>query len=766
MHALILTIALTTTALWLTAQDSYTLSGYLRDAANGEELLYASVAKEGTAIGVTTNLYGYYSLTLPAGTHEITYSYVGYETVTRTIELTEDLTLDVELSEGSVALTEVVVTAEAEDENITSTEVSVNTIDMKQAKVIPVLMGEQDVIKTIQLLPGVSAGGEASAGFFVRGGDADQNLILLDEAPVYNASHLLGFFSVFNSDALKDVKLYKGGMPAQYGGRVSSVLDVRMKNGNAKEWEFSGGLGLISSRLTVEGPIEKDKGSIIVSGRRTYLDILAGAVSEDFQDVNLYFYDINAKANYRFGDKDRVYLSYYNGRDAFGSDEFGFDWGNQTTTLRWNHVYNSKLFSNTTAVYSDYDYGFALSSGDNDIDVDAGIFSYLLRQDFDYYLNPRVQLQFGAQGMYYRFKPSVFSFGQQPTDASEEQQALEGAVYAQVQQKVGDKLSMSYGLRASGFGRMGEYTERTYDTEGVPLTETTYESGELYSGYFNLLPRFNATYVLDGQSSVKMAYNRNAQYIHLLSNSNSGNPTDLWIPSSPAVAPTTADQIAAGYFRNFNQNRYKASVEVYYKSLDNTVDYIDGAETNTADIEAELTFGQGRAYGIEFLVEKTKGKLTGWASYTLSRSERQYDDINGGDWFSATQDRTHDLSLVAAYQLNRKITLSSSWVYSTGNAVTFPTGKYYVDGALVNLYSERNAERMPDYHRLDLGMTWVLRDDDRFYNDLNFSIYNAYNRLNTFTITFDESETNPGTTEATRTALFGAVPSVTWNFRF
>lgn len=745
--------------------QNYTLSGYLQDADTGEELLYATISVEGTTQGVTTNLYGFYSLTLPAGQYKINCSYVGYQTQILDVTLDKDLTKDVALLPAATELEEVVVLAKNENDNITNTEVSVLSLDVKEIKKVPVIFGEQDVLKTMQLLPGVSASSEGGSGFFVRGGDADQNLILLDEAPVYNASHLLGFFSVFNSDALKDVKLYKGGIPAQYGGRASSVMDVRMRNGNMKKWEGSGGLGLISSRLTLEGPIVKDKGSVIVSARRTYADIVAAPFIEDFEDFTLYFYDLNFKANYKLGEKDRIYISGYLGRDVLGTDEFGFDWGNKTLTGRWNHTFNNKLFSNTSVIYSKYDYGFSVENGGIDVDLKAGIYDFNLKQDYNFYANPNNKITFGWQGIYHQFQPATFSFDGEAQDPAQEQNALEGGLFIANEQKINEQVYLSYGLRWSSFSNIGAYTSKTFDQAGEVTSETFHESGEFYNSYFNLEPRISASYILDKNNSLKLSYNRNAQYLHLLSNSTSGSPTDLWIPSSPTVKPTVADQFAIGYFKNFNDNKYKFSVETYYKTTQNTVDYQDGAEIfGNNDIESELVFGEGRAYGVEFLLEKTKGKFSGWLSYTLSKSENRYDDIANGNWFSARQDRTHDISIVGLYELSARWSLSASWVYYTGDAVTFPTGKYFIDGNLVNLYSERNADRMPNYHRFDLGATWKLRPGRRFESDLNFSVYNLYNKKNAYSISFDTNDA--GATEATRLALFGIVPSVTWNFQF
>jgi len=748
-----------------TAQD-FTISGNLRDANTGEELLYGTVYVEGTTKGATTNLYGFYSLTLPKGNYELSYSYIGYEKTTIEIKLDQDITKDIELETSTDKLEEVVIMAKSENENVTNTEVSVLRINPKEIKKIPVIFGEQDIVKTIQLLPGVSANSEGGSGFFVRGGNADQNLILLDEAPLYNASHLLGFFSVFNSDAIKDVKLYKGGIPAQYGGRASSVMDVRMRDGNMKEWDLSGGLGLISSRLTVEGPIKKDEGSIIVSGRRTYADIVAKPFLEDSDDLSLYFYDLNLKANYKLGDKDRIYVSGYLGRDILGTETFGFDWGNRTFTGRWNHIFSNKLFSNTSFIYSEYDYGFDIENGGSDINLNAGIYDYNLKQDYNYYLNNNNEISFGWQGIYHQFLPYTFSFDGEIRSTAQERKALEGGLYLANQQKVSNKLELNYGVRLTSFSNIGAYTEKTFDEEGTVESQTAYNNGDFYNNYFNFEPRFAATYLLNSKSSVKLSYNRNTQYLQLLSNSTAGSPTDLWIPSSPTVQPTLADQVAVGYFNNFDNNNYKFSVETYYKNLQNSADYKDGAEIFGNDnIESELVLGKGRAYGSEFLLEKTKGKLTGWLSYTLSKSERQFDEINDGAWFSARQDRTHDISIVGIYEVTPRLSLSTSWVYNTGDAVTFPTGKYFIDGNLVNLYSDRNGDRMPDYHRLDLGATLKLNTrKESNSSELNLSLYNAYNRLNAYTITFDENQA--GTTEATRLALFGIVPSLTWNFKF
>lgn len=748
-----------------------TLSGYLKDALSGEELLYAGVSVPAISKHVSTNEYGYYAISLPKGRYQVRFSYVGYDSKTLDIDLQTDQRLDVELGSGK-ALSEVVVSAKRDDQQLRSAEIGVATLSIQDAKKIPVLFGEQDILKTIQLLPGVSPNSEGSAGFFVRGGDTDQNLVLLDEAPVYNASHLLGFFSVFNSDALKDVKLYKGGIPAQYGGRISSVLDVRMKNGNSKKPAVSGGIGLIASRLTVETPLDAaGNGSLILSGRRTYADLVLKAFSNDFDQTTLYFYDFNAKANYHFGEKDRIFLSGYFGRDVFNLNRIGLDWGNTTATVRWNHVFNEQLFSNTSFIYSDFDYGFGVDNAGAGINLNSGIFDYNLKQDFNWYANPKNSVQFGWNAVYHQFKPGKFTAEEDgetnQTIELPQQQALETGIYLDNEQKLSNNLTLYYGARLSTFSNIGPFEVKTYNSMDQPVGSTNYGNGVFYHTTAGFEPRASASYMLNDQSSLKAGYNRMYQYLHLLSNSTSGTPTDIWYPSTPLVKPEIGNQYSLGYFYQWPDNQWEFSIETYYKSLNNQVEYEDGAETFlNPNLEAELVFGKGRAYGAEFMVKKNSGKLSGWVSYTLSKSERQFDAINGGQWFSARQDRTHDIAVVATYQLAPRLSASAAWVYYTGDAVTFPTGKYEVDGEIITLYSGRNGDQMPDYHRLDLGLTWNFKSKKSWNSDLNLSIYNVYNRKNAFSITFEESATNPNQTEAIKTSLFGIVPSLTWNFSF
>ncbi|MEN8929191.1 MAG: hypothetical protein ABF240_10010, partial [Flavobacteriales bacterium] len=604
------------------------------------------------------------------------------------------------------------------------------------------------------------------------GGGVDQNLILLDEAVVYNASHLLGFFSVFNSDAIKDVSLYKGGMPAEYGGRGSSVMDITMKDGNSKKFGASGGLGVISSRLTLEGPIVKDKGSFVVSGRRSYADIFLNFSSdENLRESTLYFYDLNLKANYKIDDKNRVFLSGYFGRDVFGAgDNFGFNWGNATGTLRWNHLFSDKLFSNTSLIASNYDYEFKVGAGEDGFGVKASILDYNLKQDFSYYYNDKNTIKFGVNLIYHTFSPGELVAENPSFNANKltNNLATESAVYIQNEQKFSEVFSISYGLRYSFFNYLGNNDSiKTFDTEGNQTAIEFVEKHKTSKFYGGLEPRLALKYMLDESSSFKLSYNRNYQYIHLLSNTTSSSPTDSWVPSSNNIKPQIVDQIAIGYFKNFKENTYEFSVETYYKNLQNQIDYKDGANLFlNGDVEKELAYGKGIAYGAEFYFKKSKGDFTGWISYTYSRSLRKVDGVNNNEYYPARQDLIHDISLVGIYKLNEKWTVSSSWVYTTGIAVTFPEGRYEVEGRVIPYYSDRNASRFPAYHRLDFGVTWYNKKTDKFESNWNFSIYNAYARENAFSIDFIEDPDNPGQTVAQQTALFRIIPSVTYNFKF
>jgi CarboxypepD_reg-like domain/TonB-dependent Receptor Plug Domain len=757
--------------LWSIAQQKFSISGSIKDITSGEELIGAAVlVKEIPGTGVVANAYGFYSIELPTGEYTIRFQYTGYELKEQKIKLDKNLKLNVEMKPKSSELKEVEISAEKPDESLSRVNMGVEKLSAKEIKMIPVLFGEADLLKTLQLLPGVKSAGEGNTGFFVRGGSADQNLILLDEAPVYNASHLLGFFSVFNSDAVKEATLYKGTMPTEFGGRIASVLDVKMNEGNQKKLNVLGGVGLIASRLTVEAPIVKDKSSFIVSGRRTYADMfLKLSADTNLRKSTLYFYDLNAKLNYKISDKDRIFISGYFGRDNFGfSDQFRFDWGNATGTIRWNHLFSDKLFSNTSLIYSDYNYKIKLSASDFDVEIGSTIRDWNLKQDYQYYQNNKSTIKFGWNSIYHTFMPGEVNGVDFLNNLTNDRRyAWENAAYVSHQYQFNKKLSIDYGLRLSAFSYIGPGAVYEFDTDGNITSERQAANGEFIQNYFNPEPRFSINYRIDSLQSIKGGYSRTVQNLHLLSNTTSGNPTDIWIPSSNNVKPELGDQYSAGYFRNLKNNKFEFSAETYYKWMANQIDYRNGAELIlNQEVEGELVYGTGRAYGLELLVRKKAGKFTGWIGYTLSRTERKFDEIDNGNYFAARQDRTHDLTVVAMYELNNKWALSANFVYYTGNAVTFPSGKYEMDGQVINYYSERNGYRMPAYHRLDLGATYYRKRTDTYESSWSFSLYNAYGRENAYTISFRESDTNPGQTEAVQLSLFRWIPSITYNFHF
>lgn len=765
------TIGLLVFSITAFAQERRTISGTVRDGKNGELVIGATIkVEEDPTINITANEYGFYSLSLPQGNYTIAVAYGGYENYRQTVQLDQNVKLDLILSqeERTAQIDEVIISAVKKDKNLTSAQMGTETLSIKSIEKLPVLFGEKDVLKTIQLLPGIKSNGEGSSGFSVRGGATDQNLILLDEAPVYNASHLLGFFSTFNSDALKDASIIKGNSPAQYGGRLSSVMDVKMKDGNNKDYNINGGIGLISSRLSVEGPIQKEKSSFIVSGRRTYADVFLKA-TDDFKDSKLYFYDLNLKANYQINENNRLYMSGYFGRDVLGlGNTFSTDWGNTTATLRWNSIINSKLFSNTSFIYSNYDYKVSLTSNDNTFGLDSQIQDWNLKQDFSWFAGNKHSVRFGLQSIYHTITPSSASGTSVSSFPRNSRYSWENALYINDDFKATEKLTVNYGLRLSMFSVLGGDTFNTYDN-GVLTDSRFLEKGKFGKTYVNLEPRITANYRINEVSSIKGGYARNTQNLHLLSNSSSGNPTDQWIGSSYSVKPEIADQISAGYSRNFNNNNYEINAEVYYKTMQNQIDFKNGAEITfdaAADVEGELLFGKGRAYGLEVIAKKKNGKLTGWISYTLSKTERKINGINDNNWYNARQDKTHDLSVVATYELNPKWSFSGLFVYSTGNAVTFPTGKYDLLGQTIFQYSKRNADRMPAYHRMDLSATYEPNKNKRWKSSWSFGIYNVYGRENAYTIAFEDNPDNPGTTRAMQTSLFKFVPNITYNFKF
>ena len=766
----IITILLAT--LLSSAQQKHTISGAVTDQQTGETLIGATIRLLGnTGIGVLSNSYGFYSITAPENKYAIVVSFSGYKSDTLEISLAKDIIHQFELAPVGAQLDEVVVVARRND-NITRTLPGVQKISIEEIKNVPVIFGEQDILKTIQLLPGIKSGGDGSTGFFVRGGGADQNLILLDEATVYNASHLLGFFSTFNSDAIKDVTVYKGDMPAQYGGRLSSLLDVKMNDGNNKNYRVSGGIGLIASRINVEGPIVKNKGSFMVSARRTYADLFL-KLSKD-STINrsiLYFYDINAKANYQLNERNKVFFSAYLGSDKLGfSNQFGIKWGNTTTTLRWNHIFTNKLFSNTSIIFSDYNYNISINETTNNLSIVSKIKDLTLKEDLQYYAGNHNKINFGFNLTKHTFTPGEFLTSETSSYNSlilQDKYALDGVAYVSNEWEASDKIKFNMGLRLSSFNITGPGDFYSYNSEGETTDTTTYSSGKIIKSYLNLQPRFAATYQLNKVSSAKVSYSRNVQNLHLLSNSTGSNPTDLWIPSSNNVKPEISDQVSAGYYRNINNNKYEFSVEIYYKQLQNQIDYKNGAVlvANEA-VESQLVFGKGRAYGLEMYAKKKYGSLTGWISYTLSRTERHIEGVNNNLWYPATQDQTHSLSLVAIYKLGKKWILASDFVFNTGNAVTWPSGKYNIDGNTTFYYTERNSYRMPAYHRMDVSATLQGKKTEKFESSWTFSIYNAYGRQNPYFIQFQNDPGDPQKTQAIQYSLFRWVPSVTYNFKF
>lgn len=760
------------TIIHINAQNKFVLSGNISDFSTGENLIGAVlVTEENAAVGTFSNNYGFYSLTLSEGIYNLKIKYTGYLTENIRVDLNKNITLDIELQKTSYRIDDIEVTGQRADRNISSVEMGRIRMVPAQIENIPVIFGERDILKTIQLTPGIMPAGEGSSGFYVRGGGIDQNLILLDEAPVYSASHLLGFFSVFNSDAIKNATLLKGSVPAEYGGRASSVLDIQMNEGNMKKFGVSGNIGLISSNITAEGPVVKERGSFIISGRRTYADLfLKLSRDDDVKNTFLYFYDLNLKTNYKINGKNRIYLSGYMGRDDFGyKNEFGFDWGSMTGTLRWNHIYNEKLFSNTSLIFSNYSYNINVLNI-QDLKISSEINNINLKQDFSFYANSDNTLKFGFNIIKHKILPGEVAvnegFRYIPSENMIRRNAAEWAAYVSDLLRAHERLELYFGLRLALFSNMGVGELYEFDDNGELIETIKIKKGEIYKTQGGLEPRIGVNYSLSEKSSLKASYNKIYQFLHLITNTTTTAPTDMWLPSSNNVKPQISNQVSAGYFQNFRNNLFETSLEIYYKDLQNQIDYKNGADLlYNPIVESELVFGKGRAYGAELMMKKNSGKFNGWVSYTLSKTMRQFEEINNGKPFPARQDRTHDISVVAIYNLTPKLNFSASWVYYTGNAVTFPSGKYEVDGKTVGYYTERNGYRMPDYHRLDLGLTWE-RKRKTFESAWNFSIYNAYARENAYFIDFREKEDNPGETEAVQVALLKAIPSVSYRFKF
>ncbi|MCF6223878.1 MAG: TonB-dependent receptor [Flavobacteriaceae bacterium] len=776
----------------VSAQNKYTLNGTVKDANNGETLFGATIYLKNTNIGVLTNEYGFYSITASQDTYTLVVSYMGYDNIVRHITLNKDEKLDFELQESSSNLDEVVIVAEeSERVNIRSPQMSVSKLKIETIKKMPVVFGEIDIIKSIQLLPGVTNNGEASSGFNVRGGAVDQNLVLLDEAIIYNSSHLFGFFSVFNADAIKDVKLYKGSIPPRFGGRVSSVLDVRQKDGNSKNYNITGGIGTISSRLAVEGPMFKDKGSFLVAGRGSYMHLFL-KLSEDLKENVIYFYDMNLKSNYEIDENNRLYLSGYFGRDVFKfGNSFSNSYGNATANLRWNHIFSDKVFSNMSLIYSKYNYQLGINA--LEFDWIADIKNYNLKYDFKYFINDKFNLDFGLSGIYYNFNPGEISPTSEFSSINylklDEKNALESGVYINAEHKVSSKLNFQYGFRLSSFNRLGGEPVTIYKNDqpvvyneelgiyekGIIIDEENIQSGKSTKSFYNFEPRLSLSYELGELSSLKASFSRTAQYIHLLSNTTNVTPLDVWTPSGMYVDPQLSNQYAIGYFKDLKNNKFNFSVEAYYKTVSNRIDYIDGANLiGNNYIETVILSGDARAYGLELLLQKTTGKFTGLLAYTLSKSEQITlggnaggPGINNGLWYNTAYDRTHDFSITGAYNISKKWIFSANLVFQTGRPVTYPNGQYQYEGLSIANYAFRNANRLPAYHRLDVSAIFKpnRKPNKQWKGEFVFGIYNVYNRMNAASITFGQNQTT-GVNEATRTAIYGIVPSVTYNFKF
>jgi hypothetical protein len=805
-------------------KQKFTISGYVKDASTGEYSIGASVYVKELLKGGNTNQYGFYSITVEKGTYHLISSYVGFQNFEKEIVLDKDLRINIDLKPAAINTKEVEIVSEKSDKNVSSTTMGTVKLDMEEIKKLPAFMGEVDVMKTIQLLPGVKSSGDGNTGFYVRGGGPDQNLILLDEAVVYNASHLLGFFSVFNGDAVKSINLIKGGMPAQYGGRLASVLDISMKEGNTKEYHAEGGIGIISSRLTLQGPIKKDVSSFIVSGRRTYLtELMKGAINvgrikneqtEGLKKSGLYFYDFNAKVNWRLSDKDRLFASGYFGRDVmnFGDPKadfkFGVSWGNGTGVLRWNHLFNNKLFMNVSAIYSDYKFLFGVNQSGFELKLFSGITDWNAKVDFGYFPTVRHEVKFGANYIFHTFTPTSATAKQNETEFDlggvKKLHAHDMSAYLSDDFDVTDKLKLHLGLRYSYFMQVGPFDRYVKDPFTGLTTDTIhYSSNQKVADYGGLEPRFNVRYSFNSKSSLKASYTYNLQYIHLASLAAVTLPIDTWVPSSELVKPQKGSQYSIGYFRNFFDNKYETSVEVYYKDLKNQIEYRDGSIPGNSvndNTDKDFVFGTGKAYGVEFFLKKRLGKFNGWLGYTLSYTKRTFPDLNRGKEFFAKYDRRHDASVVLSYDLSNKWTFSVIWVYGTGNAITIPTSYYVIDGNITYDYSERNAYRMPPYHRMDVSATFTpdrtkklerkklkltkeyeaagkevseIRVPKRWLKNYesswNFSVYNVYNRHNPYIIYFaNEGSVTQGnlSIKAKQVYLFGVLPSITWNFKF
>ena len=773
------------------AQEKFTLSGTIIDANSNETLIGVNVVIPELKTGVTTNEYGFYSITLPKGIYSVQISYLGYQNIEESINLNQNTKNNFNLYSNETALKEVVITGNKTKIDIKKPEMSVNKLSISAIKKMPVVLGEVDVLKSILLLPGVTNAGEGASGFNVRGGGADQNLILLDEATIFNSSHVFGFFSVFNPDAIKDLKLYKGGIPARFGGRLSLVLDIYQKEGNSKDFHMTGGIGLISSRLLAEGPLVKNKGSFLIGGRSSYAHLFL-KLSEEQKNNSAYFYDLNTKLSYKLDSNNSVYLSGYFGRDVFSLNKsFSNIFGNSTLNLRWNHLFSEKLFSNLSLIYSDYYYGLDLDF--IGFQWDSGIKNYNIKYDFKNYISDKFKLNYGLNGIYYEFNPGTIKPSNLESginfDQLDKKYAFEPAVYINADHELSNKIALSYGLRYSMFYRLGQSTVNIYENnnpvifnpdlqiyeKATPIGTTIYDKNKVIESYNYLEPRFSLAYQINDDQSIKASYNRIVQYLQLISNTSSPTPLDVWTPSDSFIKPQIADQVALGYFKNLENGMYSLEVETYYKEVQNRLDYIDGADliANKA-IEQVILNGQLRSYGLEIMFRKNEGKFNGWVSYTLSKSEQQTPGrtaletgINNGQWYNSVYDKLHNIAITSSYTLNEKWSFGANFALQSGQPVTYPVGQYEYLGITVPSYGLRNKNRLLAYHHLDIAATLTPKSnkDRQWKGEWVFSIYNLYNRKNAASINFRQN-VDTGSNEAIKTSIFGIVPAVSYNFKF
>jgi len=764
-----------TSAFATAAPDRISLSGNIKDEANGEALIGVTVSIKELKRGTVTNSYGFYSVSVPKGEYTIEVSYVGYGTVSKKMNLNQPAKLDLELKTAANEIKEVVVSSQRKDANVTLNRMSSQQVSITTIRKMPALMGEVDLLKAVQLLPGVVSAGEGTSSFSVRGGGIDQNLIILDEATIYNASHMMGFFSVFNNDAIKNMTLYKGDIPAAYDGRLASLLDIHMRDGNSKKISGSGGIGLISSRLTLEGPIGSDKTSFIVSARRTYADLFLKLSSDkDINKNKLYFYDFNAKINHRIDENNRIFLSGYFGQDLFKNADAGFNFGNATLTGRWNHLFSQKLFSNFSLNYSRYNYGLQSTMGnESNFDWKYNMQDMSLKADFSYFITPENTMKFGYNTVLHKLKPGTVTSTGGATSYDNyilpDINAFEQALYVSDEYQASKRLSIKAGLRLTAFSSIGSGTVYNYDSNFNSIDSTVYKSGHIIKTFYRLSPRLGINYLLDKQSSVKASYARTNQFLQMASNSTEGTPLDLWFTAGKNIKPQTCDQYAVGYFRNFLNNQLEGSVEVFYKDMQNTIDFRDHADLLlNKKLDGELRFGNSRAYGAEFQIQKNEGKLTGWVSYTYSRAERTIQGINNNETYLAPYDRPSTIYIVGNYELNERLSFGANFIYATGQPITYPIARMEVGNVVLPVYSKRNEYRMPDYHRLDVSLTWKPKTKKKraWSGEWNFSVYNIYGHKNAWAINFVNDQDNAYKTKAEMTYLFTFVPSVTYNFKF